>query len=311
MITISFAAPLAAVAVKLAAEDSGKILANGGTVTAELLLDRVITPPCVCGSSTVHVLDPPAGICEGAHDIEGTPPAVVRVIKAACHELLSVALIIAVWSAAITSAVAVNVCTVEPEGAVTDAGMLKAALSDARLTVAPCVVESVTLQSAEPPGPRVVGVQLNDVTRIGSVSCIGTVRDDPFSDAVTVAFSSAEMIPTVTTNVAVVEPEATAADDGAVKEGLLVARTTVPPLFLDSVTVQVALPPGCKVADEHVRDMIVSGVVNAMDVVREEPLNDAVMVAVWSAVMTPVIAVKVAVVEPAGTDTDPGTVSAV
>jgi hypothetical protein len=119
------------------------------------------------------------------------------------------------------------------------------------------------------------------------------------------------MIPTVTTNVAVVEPEATAADDGAVKEGLLVARTTVPPLFLDSVTVQVALPPGCKVADEHVRDMIVSGVVNAMDVVREEPLNDAVMVAVWSAVMTPVIAVKVAVVEPAGTDTDPGTVSAV
>jgi hypothetical protein len=48
-----------------------------------------------------------------------------------------------------------------------------------------------------------------------------------------------------------------------------------------------------------------------MDVVREEPLNDAVMVAVWSAVMTPVIAVKVAVVEPAGTDTDAGTVSAV
>jgi hypothetical protein len=40
------------------------------------------------------------------------------------------------------------------------------------------------------------------------------------------------------------------------------------------------------------------------------PFRDAVSVAVWSAVIAPAVAVKVAVVDPAATATDPGTVSA-
>jgi hypothetical protein len=55
---------------------------------------------------------------------------------------------------------------------------------------------------------------------------------------------------------------------------------------------------------------MVIAVVNVIAAVREDPLNDAVMVAGWSAVSAPTVAVKVAVVPPDGTDTDPSTVSA-
>ena len=50
--------------------------------------------------------------------------------------------------------------------------------------------------------------------------------------------------------------------------------------------------------------------IREIDAVRVLPFNVAVSVAVWSDAIVPAVAVKVAVVDPAATTTDPGTVSA-
>src|ERR1039458_10452248 len=47
-----------------------------------------------------------------------------------------------------------------------------------------------------------------------------------------------------------------------------------------------------------------------IDTVRALPFNDAVSVAVWYDAIVPALAVKLAVLDPAATATDPGTVSA-
>ncbi|HSU67500.1 MAG TPA: hypothetical protein VLJ39_11555, partial [Tepidisphaeraceae bacterium] len=47
-----------------------------------------------------------------------------------------------------------------------------------------------------------------------------------------------------------------------------------------------------------------------MEVVCEAPLNDAAIVAIWSAVILPAVALNVAVVDPEATDTEAGTLSA-
>jgi hypothetical protein len=264
----------------------------------------------VCGSVTVQVLDAPATTVDGAHVSDRTPGAVVRVTSADIQELPSVALIVAVWSTATAPALTVKLCTVAPAGTATDAGAINAPLSLAKVTTAPAGVESVTLQTADPSWASVVGVQLREVSRVGVVSSIGVLSDDPLSDAVTVAFSSAVMFPAVNANEAVANPEATCTDDGAINDAPPVDNATVAPLVRDSLTAQVALAPECKNDGEHVNDVMVIAVVNVIAAVREDPLNDAVMVAGWSAVSAPTVAVKVAVVPPDGTDTDPSTVSA-
>jgi hypothetical protein len=78
---------------------------------------------------------------------------------------------------------------------------------------------------------------------LGLFSEIDVVREDPFNDAVTVAVSSCRMLPAVTVNVAVDDPDATTADEGALRAMLPVEIATVPPLLRDNVTVHVALPP--------------------------------------------------------------------
>ena len=58
------------------------------------------------------------------------------------------------------------------------------------------------------------------------------------------------------------------------------------------------------------RELTTTAVVSETGAVRVLPFNAAVSVAVWPAVIVPAVAVNVAVLDPAATATDPGTVSA-
>src|ERR1039457_1760963 len=75
--------------------------------------------------------------------------------------------------------------------------------------------------------------------------------------------------------------------------------------------VQFRVPP-LRESGLQASDVMLSTVIRrrAIDVVCVLPFNVAVSVAVWSDAMVPAVAVKVAVVDPAATATDPGTVSA-
>jgi hypothetical protein len=64
------------------------------------------------------------------------------------------------------------------------------------------------------------------------------------------------------------------------------------------------------VAGVHDSELTVTGVARAIDAICTLPFNVAVSVAVWSDVIVPAVAVKAAVVDPAATATDPGTISA-
>ena len=139
---------------------------------------------------------------------------------------------------------------------------------------------------------------------------IDAVRVLPFNAAVSVAVWSAVIVPAVAVKVAVVDPAATATDPGTVSAAVLLDSVTVPPPVFDSVTVQVLVPPVPRVAGVHDTELTTTAVASEIDAVRVLPFNAAVSVAVWSAAIVPAVAVKVAVVDPAATATDPGTVSA-
>ena len=264
-------------------------------------------PPSVCGRVTVQVLEEPAASADGAHTTDRTPGAVVKLITASCHELLSDALSRAVWSAAIGAALIENVRVVVPAGTVTVAGTIRDALSLVRLTVPPELVHSVTVHVPAPSGPSVVGAQEIDVTRAGDVRSMGMLTENPFSDAVTVASSSAVIVPAVTTKAAVVAPAAMTAAAGAASEALLLDRLTEAPPLLDRLTEHVACSPLCSAMGEHVSDVITIAGVKLIVTVREDPFTDAATVTVCSPGRTlAAVTVNVAVVAPAATVTDPG-----
>ena len=84
-------------------------------------------------------------------------------------------------------AVALNVAVVDPAATVTDAGTVRAALSDESPTVAPPVFDTVTVQVALLLGPKLDGVQFSPVTVTGATSPTVAVCWLPLSVAVSVA----------------------------------------------------------------------------------------------------------------------------
>ena len=265
-----------AVAVKFTVEDPEETATKGGTTTEELLLARVTTPPCVCGRVAVQVLEEPAMRAEGAHTSDRTPAAVVRLNAAACQDVPSVALIVALWSVVRMPALTAKDRVVDPAGTATVPGALRAALSLVMPTVPPATVESVTVQVPDPSCARVGGVHDNEIRRDGVVRSSGRLREAPLSDAVNVAFPSAVMVPAVTTNDAVVEPGTIWADAGAVNKLLLVDSVTEAAPLLDTVAVQVVLSPVCKTMGEHVSIVMMTVGVKVIEALREDPLSDAV-----------------------------------
>ena len=81
-------------------------------------------------------------------------------------------------------------------------------------------------------------------------------------------------------NVAVVDPDATTTEAGALKTLLLLESATVPPLLRDRITVQVVWPLLCRVAEAHVNEVSVTAGVSAIDAVLDEPFREAVTVTV-------------------------------
>jgi hypothetical protein len=100
-------------------------------------------------------------------------------------------------------------------------------------------------------------------------------------------------------------------DAGTVKAAVLVDSVTVAPPVCETVTVQVELPPDTTLVGTHATPLTTVAVASEMVAVCVLPFSVAVMVAVWSLVNVPAVAVKVAVVLADPTVTVLGTVSAV
>jgi len=141
------------------------------------------------------------------------------------------------------------------------------------------------------------------------------VFDTPFQVAVRVAAWSADTAVEVAVKVAETEPAATVTEDGTVSAAALsLSETTAPPLGAAPLrlTVQVALEPPVIEAVLQVSDerTAADGAFTVTAAVFETPPREAVIVATASAVTAVEVAVKTAVLEPAATVTEDGTVSA-
>jgi len=122
------------------------------------------------------------------------------------------------------------------------------------------------------------------------------------------------IVPAVAVNVALLAPAPTVTDEGTVSSVLLSdTATAVPPAGAapESVTVHVLLPDELRLAGEQLNDVSDTGTIRLIAAVRDTLPSVAVTVALPLDVIVPAVAVNVAVVAPAPTVTDEGTVSSV
>src|SRR5579863_4306225 len=122
-----------------------------------------------------------------------------------------------------------------------------------------------------------------------------------------VAVRAVEMVPVLAVNVALVALAGTVTEAGNVRMPAMPPAivTTAPPAGAApfKVTVQVVLPLEDREAAAQWTEETSTSAVSERVVVGEEPLRDAVMVAVRAVEMVPVLAVNVALVALAGTVT--------
>jgi hypothetical protein len=83
--------------------------------------------------------------------------------------------------------VAANVAVVLPAPTVTDVGTVSAAALSERVTIAPPVFDTVTVQAELPPDPRLAGAHVSALTTVAVASVMVAVAVLPFSAAVMVA----------------------------------------------------------------------------------------------------------------------------
>ncbi len=306
-----------------------------GTVTAELLLARLtVKPPLgaaalnatVQESVPAPVIDPLAQLNEDRF--------VVGAGAASCRTKLFVtplalAVNVAVCAVLTDETVAVNVALLAPAAMVTVAGTVTAELLLARLTVKPplgAAALSATVQEAVPAPVIDPLAQLNEdrfVTGAGAgaaaPSCRAKVSVTPLALAVRVTVCAVLTEETVAAKVAVVEPAATVTEAGTVTDELLLARLTLkPPLGAAalSATVQESVPaPVIDPLAQLSEDRFVAGAgadaaaPSCRAKVSVTPLALAVRVTVCAVLTEVTVAAKVAVVEPAATVTEAGTVT--
>jgi hypothetical protein len=176
-------------------------------------------------------------------------------------------------------------------------------------------LDKVTAQVVEALASRLVDAHCRVETAIAETKENVTGLDEPLKEAVTVAVWSAESVPVAAVKVADVELAGTRTDDGTVNTvGAVLVSATVAPApeaALDNVAVQVVEALAARLILTHWREERVIAETKENVTGLEEPLREAVTVAVWSVASRPVVALKVAEVEPAGTRTEAGTVNAV
>ena len=213
----------------------------------------------------------------------------------------------------IEPAVTLKVADFEPAATVTDVGSRRdELLSDNETDTPPAGAAwvRVTVHTLVAPALRLVGLHVSPLSSTGATSVIVAVCVLPFSVAVMVAVWLLAIVPAVAVKVAVVLPDPTAAEAGTVNATALLDSVTVAPPVFDTVTVQVALPPGTRLAGLHVNTLTSTGATSETVAVCVLPFSVAVTVAVWLLAIVPAVAVKVAVVLPDPTAAEAGTVNA-
>lgn len=226
------------------------------------------------------------------------------------------AVTVTAWLVVTDEAVAVKVAVAEPAGMETEAGTVSAVLSSETTTevLAAGAADNVTVQVEAPLDGTVDGEHCScETASAGGVIVSEAAAEPPFNEAVMVAAWLVVTEPATAAKLAVVEPAATVTEGGTVRAALLseTATEVLAEAAADNVTVHVEVPPDVTVDGEHCsRETVAAGGVMVSDAVAETPLNEAVIVTGWLLVTDPAVAVKLALVEPAATVTEAGTVRA-
>jgi hypothetical protein len=315
-----------AVAVKLAVVAPDATVAEAGTVNAALLSEiATAVPPAgaACDMVTVQVELAPEAMLAGVHASDDTVTGVgaVTVTEAVLELPFRVAVTVTAWLVVTVPAVAVKLAVVAPDATVAEDGTVNAALLSEIATAVPpagAACEIVTVHVELAPEAMVAGHASDDTVTAGAgaVTVTEAVRELPFKVAVTVTAWLVVTVPAVAVKLAVVAPAATVAAAGTVSAALLSEiATAVPPAgaACDMVTVQVELAPEAMLDGAHANDDTVgttTGAVTVTEAVLELPFRVAVTVTAWLVVTVPAVAVKLAVMAPAATVADDGTVNA-
>jgi hypothetical protein len=280
MVAVWLLAIIPAVAVKVAMVLLGPTATEAGTVNAAALLDSITVAPPVCDTVTVQVALPPEPRLAGLHVRPLSSIGAANEIVAVCVLPFSVAVMVAVWLLVIVPAVAVKVAMVLLDPTATEAGTVNAAALLHSVTVAPPVCDTVTVQVALAPEPRLAGLHVRPLSSTGAANEIVAVCVLQFSIAVMVAVWLLAVAPAVAVKVAVVLLDPTATEAGTVNAATLLHSVTVAPPVFDTVTVQVALPPEPRLVGLHVRPLSSTGAANEIVAVAMLPFSVAVMVAI-------------------------------
>jgi len=213
------------------------------------------------------------------------------------------------------SARLVNSIVEDPAGTFTEDGTAKTQLLAESDTVIPPLVagdDNVIMQAAVDPADRMAGLQLTPVTSVGATRVKLAVCEAPFKLAVTAALCVLVSVPAVAVKVAVVAPGVTVTDAGTLKAALLLATaTTLPPAGAAwlNVIVQVVEELAFTLAGLQDRPVTTMGATKVKLAVCVVPFKLALTVALCVVIGVPPAARKVAVIPPAGTVTDTGTVN--
>ena len=176
-------------------------------------------------------------------------------------------------------AVAVKLAVVLPDPTVTDAGTVNEAALLERITAAPLAFDTVTVQVEAAAEPRLVGLHASPLTTVDVDNVIAVVCVLPFSVAVMVADWSLTIVPAVAVKVPAVLPAPTVTDPGTVNSAELLDSATVPPAGLDSVTVQIVVPPDANPVGLQTNPLGTTGASSEMVAVSWLPFSVAVTAA--------------------------------
>lgn len=225
---------------------------------------------------------------------------------------LKVAVMVAEPPEEMVPAVAVKVAVVVVAATLTDAGTVRLPLLEDSATFAPpagAALDNVTVQELVPLEARAVGLQAREEILEAPCRVMVAVAVPPVIEAVMVALPPEERVPVLALNEPVVPFGGMVMAPGTVRAALFDDRLTmVSPLEgPGKVTVQRLVPLEPRLVGEQLIDRFVPAC-RVMTAVGELPLSVAVMVALPLELMLPADAVNAAVVELAGTLTEPGTV---
>jgi hypothetical protein len=265
---------------------------------------------------TVQVAVAPEESDAGVQASEEIDTGATRLIVAVREVPFSDTVTVAVASAETVPAVAVNVAEDWPASTGAEAGTVRLALLSETATVVSALtaLDRVTVQVEDAPDASDVGEHVSEDGEAVVTRLMLEVFETPLNVAVMMAEESADSVAAVAENVAEDWPLATLTEAGTLSRvGALEASATVvlAAAFFERETVHVDLAADPSVVGVQARELRTTGNASWIVALAVEPFSVAVRTAEASAVNDATVAVKVAVVWPAFTATDAGTVTAV